>query len=305
MIGWAVRDRECAPQLFDPGEPRRNASAPLAAREVLRLQRSVGNRVTSRLLARYPDATAAKIDTGLDDVALARALTGMTLIELQAFKNDVGDAARLRELVVLGELTGENLKHYGGVALKTLKVDDETMNHLLTPEFSSKAGVKGQHDLAAFQSYLTDPAVSRPGVEEHTDANSKKKYRAVLQGGAPSTFQGRGQIRAQTPHATDPDITHVTYDIYTQTTANQVIVHPAGQPLAGQPIWKKGYEKTVIRDLSTNRAVWQERANRALYDALRAKQAKGVGKFQGADGNGVTFEFWARANKIDTFYPLL
>lgn len=304
MIGRAVPDRACSRPLFHPSEPRRNASVPSGAEAVLRLQRSVGNRVTSQLLARYPDATAAKIDTGLDDAALARALTGMSLDELEAFKKAVGDAARLRELVVVGELTGEILKHYGGDVLRTLKVDDDTMDHLLTPEFTSKVGVKGQHDLAAFQSYLTDPAINRPGVEEYTDANSKKKYRGVLQGGLPATFQGRGRIGTQTPHGSDPDITHITYDIYAETQANQVIVHPAGQPLAGQPIWKSGYEKTVITNLSTNRAVWQARANRALYDALRTKQARDVGKFQGIDG-GVRFEFWARAKKIDTFYPLL
>ncbi len=60
----------------------------------------------------------------------------------------------------------------------------------------------------------------------------------------------------------------------------------------------------MITNLSANRLTWQARANRALYHALRTKKAKTVGKFEGTDG-GVRFEFWTRANKIDTWYALL
>ncbi len=109
MPGRAVRSSERLPQAPRRGDRPRKAPGP-AAEAVLRLQSSVGNRATRRLLARYPDATAAKLDTGLDDAGLALALTGMSLPELEAFKNAVG-ADRLRELVVDGQLTGEILNH--------------------------------------------------------------------------------------------------------------------------------------------------------------------------------------------------
>lgn len=271
------------------------------SRALLQWQRTVGNHATARALAslqRYPDATAAKTATGLSDSELAVAVNGMTLDELEAFTTAVG-SARVKELVVTRQLPGEVLKHYGADALREVAVTDDTMRHVVEVEsFDNKKGVVGGHDEQRFRAKLTDPSVTRRGRYDtgRVTAKGKKEYDTTT-----TTFVGYGEVTAETPSAGDAKIKHLVYKTYA-VTADPMVIDAAD---ATTPKWKAGFEKTVIENLETDRAVWQGRANEALFDAIRRKAANlAGGSFQGDSGT-YRFTFWARNGQINTFYPAL
>jgi hypothetical protein len=222
------------------------------------------------LVGTFSATIVKSIYTQLDVDIIKDILGQFTAAAFNQYVVAVGGVNKFVELTKTRKLPATALKKYGAPFLKSfVGADDTTVNHLLTVYTRNDTGaISGGHDASIFYPEL-DRIIGSYRNDDDEEVN---------------VYNGRVTYTDE----------FATYDVVGYKT------HDSDGYNFG------GGTKTLIHNLSTDKAKWKQRANEAAWSSIKAETFdKGGDEWSGVSSDGVYLKgYLANAGKrLATFYP--
>jgi hypothetical protein len=210
---------------------------------------------------------AGKLGDAIGSEGLSEMLKTFTRSEALTYAKAVGNV-RLKVLLDERKVPAAVLSHYGAPLMKSfVGAGDKLWTHLVTASLNAQGAVSGGHDDTVFRDFI-----------------ATKNYRIVDD---PFHPEPPPVPDGQTPVVLPPPIVPTVYKVQYANSSGTTIG-----------------SKTLIQNLSTNKATWEARFDEAVWDALINKRLSD-GSFTGEDGEGSSYDgFYVRdAFEVDTMWP--